>query len=285
MHPPLHVTSGDIAGKSLETSGVCGDVLVWHDILYDGPRKPGWPDEQTLEARARFIETQTGGDLPFAGILETFRHQYEKLAEAATQSRIILWFDACLFDQSMLAHILTCLKKCHATNTELICVELFPGIDPFHGLGQLSPEQFVPLLETSRTVTEEQFSFAVEADRSFATQDKSRLNNLAQMRDAPLRPIPAAAARWLLEQPDPETGLGRLEALALTAIRNGNHTPREIFKAVAIAETPPQYWGDTTLWAKINGLAERNPPLVRIEGPNGKLPQWGKMGTYLVFAE
>jgi hypothetical protein len=28
------------------------------------------------------------------------------------------------------------------------------------------------------------------------------------------------------------------------------------------------------LWAKINALADRNPPLVRIEGPAERLPQW-----------
>ena len=54
----------------------------------------------------------------------------------------------------------------------------------------------------------------------------------------------------------------------------GWETPGEIFSAAAVADTPPQYWGDTTLWAKINALADRTPPLVRIEGPTERLPQW-----------
>ena len=86
--------------------------------------------------------------------------------------------------------------------------------------------------------------------------------------------IPAAVTRWLQEQPDSETGLGRLEALAVDAIRSGCEKPWEIFNEVAAADTSPQYWGDITLWAKINALADRNPPLVRIEGPMPKLPQW-----------
>ena len=43
----------------------------------------------------------------------------------------------------------------------------------------------------------------------------------------------------------------------------------EIFSTVAADDTPPQFWGDITLWAKINALADRTPPLVRIEGPGG----------------
>jgi hypothetical protein len=38
--------------------------------------------------------------------------------------------------------------------------------------------------------------------------------------------------------------------------------------------TPPKFWGDITLWAKINSLADRQPPLIRIEGPGQRLPQW-----------
>ena len=71
MHPALHITSGDIAGGSLARSGVPGEVFVWHDILYDGPRKPGWPDDGTLHARARFLEEATGGGLREQMIFET----------------------------------------------------------------------------------------------------------------------------------------------------------------------------------------------------------------------
>ena len=80
--------------------------------------------------------------------------------------------------------------------------------------------------------------------------------------------------RWLQEQPDPATGLGRLESLALAAVHAGCDTPGKIFTSVAGADTPPQFWGDTMLWAKINALAQRIPPLVQIEGPAERLPQW-----------
>jgi hypothetical protein len=68
--------------------------------------------------------------------------------------------------------------------------------------------------------------------------------------------------------------LGRLERLALAAVRDGCERPDKIFASVAAADKPPQFWGDTALWAKINGLATRVPPLVRIEGPADRLPQW-----------
>lgn len=158
MKRTLHLTSGDMAGDLISKTGIPGDVLVWHDLLYDGPRKPGWPDSTTLRARSRFLESLTGG-----------------------------------------------------------------------GLGKASID------------------------------------------------------RWLQERPDPVTGLGKLASLALEAIRAGHETPAEIFKTVAAAETPPQYWGDIALWAKINALADRNPSMVRIEGPTKRLPQWEGMADLRKF--
>jgi len=274
MENVLHITSGDIPGGSLAKAGLSGEVFVWHDILYDGPRNPGWPDDETLSARAQFLEQTTGGGLDRAYVFETLRNQYRKLVGANDYERIVLWFDACLFDQSMLAHVLTCLRFQAVSDADLLCVDQFPGIEPFHGLGQMQPAQLASVYGDRRPVTDAQFRFADLVDRAFAAQDMELFTELSQLHDAPLPWIPAAVARWLQEQPDPATGLGQLERLALDAIHSGCTTPDEIFKAVAAAETPPQFWGDTTLWAKINGLAERVPRLVQIEGPADRLPKW-----------
>jgi hypothetical protein len=274
MSAALHITSGDIAGGLLGKSGLHGDVFVWHDILYDGPRKPGWPDTDTLEARARFLVKTTAGGLQKEYVLRTLKEQYQKLLCAGDYERTILWFDACLFDQSMLVHILTCLLHHSIQNIELLCVDAFPGIVPFNGLGQLQPSQLASLYDQRWPVTDEQFQFAKEVDTAFAIQDQIAFKRLAQTADTPLPWIPAAVRRWLLEQPDPATGLGQLERLALEAIENGCETPGEIFLKVAAADTAPQYWGDITLWAKINALADRSPALVRINGPANRLPQW-----------
>jgi len=274
MGNTLHITSGDCAGDILTKSGISGEVFVWHDILYDGPRNPGWPDDDILDARARFLEQATAGGLSREHVLGTLKRQYQKLTTAADYERIVLWFDACLFDQSMLVHLLACMLDQGIRKAELLCVDTFPGIVPFNGLGQLQPSQLASLYDQRLPITDAQFQFAKVADKAFATQNPTLLPELSRKVDAPLPWIPAAVTRWLQEQPDPATGLGQLERLALEAIRGGCKTPWEIFSTVAEADTPPQFWGDTTLWAKINALADRNPPLVRITGPAQRLPQW-----------
>jgi len=274
MRQILHITSGDIAGDSLRRSGITGEVFVWHDILYDGPRNPGWPDEPRLPARAQFLEDATGGGLTRQQTLETLKAQYAKLERAGQYDAVILWFDACLFDQSMLCHILACMDFKSVDGVEILCVDAFPEIIPFDGLGQLSPSQLASLYDQRQRVSKGQFLFARHVDRTFALQDRAAFLEIASLQHAPLQWIPAAVTRWLEEQPDEATGLGRLERFVLEAVRSGLSTPSQIFSYAATHDTHPLFWGDITLSAKINKLATRRPALVRIEGPKPLLPQW-----------
>nr|WP_320015204.1 hypothetical protein [uncultured Desulfobacter sp.] len=278
----LHITSGDIAGDHLARSTIPGEVFVWHDILYNGPRKPGWPDDVTLDVRAGFLEDSTGGGLSKQYVLETLKTQYAKLKTASDYDTLVLWFDACLFDQSMLCHILACMRYLGNEHADLLCIDSFPGIDPYHGLGQLSPDRLACMYSQRESLTPDHFLFAERVDRAFALQDQAEFIKLANT-DAPLPWIPAAVTRWMEEFPDKVTGLGKLEKLLLEAICSGLETPMEIYSFVSARETPPQYWGDITLWEKINALADRNPPLVKIEGPNARLPQWEGIADLKLF--
>ncbi|MEJ2133806.1 MAG: hypothetical protein P8X86_01025 [Desulfofustis sp.] len=275
MSEPLHITSGDRAGEALAGAGLEGGILVWHDLLYDGPRTPGWPDNEGLRRRAVFIEALTAGGLGRNQVLDTFVSQYERVAGLPADAEVVLWFDGCLFDQSMLVHLITCLQHQGITgNVQLLCIDRFPGIEPYIGLGQLTSVQLGSCYQARKPVSDRQFRFSREVDRVFAERDLRRAATLSRRKTAPLRWVPAALQRWLQEEPDPETGLGRIESMALDAVHKGCAKPWDIFNHVAAAETPPQFWGDTTLWMKINGLAARQPPLVRIEGPASRLPQW-----------
>jgi len=225
MNKTLHITSGDSAGDILKESGIPGDILVWHDVLFDGPRSPGFPDEAALKLRASFLSEMTGGALKSEAIIATLNTQYEQLKRCGLYEEVLLWFDGCLFDQSMLVHVLACLSDLKVRDVNLICINAFDVIEPFHGLGQLNAQQMTSLVKLSYPVTDEQFEFAVVADNVFAVRDQESLKELAQSIDAPLPYVPAAADRLLEELPDNESALGRLESLVMEAVGVGCNNP------------------------------------------------------------
>ena len=86
MNNTLHLTSGDCVGELLVKSGIPGEVFVWHDIMYDGPRHVGWPDDEILIARSQFLEHATAGGLNNSYVLGTLEKQYQKLKLLDLQS-------------------------------------------------------------------------------------------------------------------------------------------------------------------------------------------------------
>ena len=176
----------------------------------------------------------------------------------------------------MLVHLLACLDpdqgRVTARRVEWICLESFPGILPFHGLGQMTPEELASVYPLRRRAHGALFQLAHRADQAFALKDRTALTRLANEGPCPLPPLPGAAARWLAEYP--ETGLGRLQTLILDGVARGCRTPLELQDHVARADTPPRFWGDTHLWVLINGLAQGDAPRLRIQGPEPRLPQW-----------
>ena len=79
----LHITSGDTVGRNLAQAGLGGDILVWHDVLYDGARCPGWPDADAITARVEFLFRVTDGAQSREKLQRTMRDQYERLAAAS----------------------------------------------------------------------------------------------------------------------------------------------------------------------------------------------------------
>ena len=86
MSVALHITSGDIAGNSLSRSGIPGKCSSGTTYCMTAPEIPGWPDDGTLHARARFLEQATGGGLDRGFILHTCRTSTESLHLQLTMS-------------------------------------------------------------------------------------------------------------------------------------------------------------------------------------------------------
>ena len=248
----LHITNGDCAAARLAASGLPGEVFAWSDILFAGPRRDlGWPGESDLAARAAFIADAF--DLQAPEILAKLQNQYAKLAGVFTHDAVVLWFDACLMDQTTLVHLLTCLDDIAYRRLGLICVGEFPGIADFHGLGQLRPADFASLYPLRRTLSPLDFTLARRADRAFAKRDEREIRRLSNKPSSAWPFLPAACARWLEELPD-AMGLGKLDRLIFEAIDGGARDFPAVYRQVAARDSRPRFWGDSWLEAKYHKL-------------------------------
>lgn len=256
---PVHLFDGDSAALTFrETDIPSAGSIVWRDVSYEGPRSTDIPpSEADLRSRARYLADTYGES--FDRTLQSLSRQYESLKAAASgKNEIVCWFDACLFDQSMLVHVLACIARWTAAPlVSLVCPFTFPGHPRFNGLGELTAPELATLYPTRIHLSPKAFEFAVRADRCFALRDPQSLSELASSSCTELPFVAPAAQRLLAENPSDRTALGRLETIALEAIREGADTFPAVFSATAKKDTPPQYWGDSQLQNTLRSLARK----------------------------
>ena len=277
----LHITNGGDAGGKLRRF-VDGAVALACDVLHEGPCPPVDGDAWH-EVRAHFLAGYGGATAD--EVRASLAADDRTIADACRRGdEIVLWFEHDLFDQLAIIRTLDLLVRLTPDTTEggsrtlprvsLICIDRFPGIDRFIGLGQLTVAQLATLNGTGASVTRGHYHLAVDAWRAFRSEDPRELVQVADQLGAAQLPVseggPAlpflgdALLRFLAEYPSLENGLSRTEQLALRALADGTSTAGRLFGATQSLEARP-FMGDSTFFRILRQLASARVPLLAIE--------------------
>jgi hypothetical protein len=222
MAGALHVTNGDAVVPELAAAAGIepAEVLVWREVLHDGPVPAGLDPDELARVRAhhladppRFPEEQT---------LAMFRERDRRLA--GHDGEVILWFEDDLFDALLLAQI---EDRLAARGNGLVTL--------------------VHLRHPPRGDLE-----AALAARKPIRPDPAAFEALRSPDPRAWTAVPAFA-RLLEELPDTSSGLTRLERQILEALAAGPLAPPDLFPAAAATEYPP-WVGDATVFALAGDL-------------------------------
>ncbi|MNO24978.1 ECF RNA polymerase sigma factor SigW [compost metagenome] len=269
----LHIVNGDSVGNMLKQGIVQGDVLVWREIYSSGPIFADLSRPQERTRRAGVLEATLG--IPAGEYRIGCEEQERKLREYTKYDEVVLWFEHDLFDQSMLAYLLHWFKghKPERTKLSLLCIGEFPGIERFHGLGQLSPAQLKTLSGTWRTIGRREIELGSELWQAYASPDPTQIADLLDQKKAELAAsgLPFAYEAFqthLMRLPSVQNGLGIVEQTTLEAAEAGAHTPLELFRQVTDA-LHVLGLGDLEYWKFLRALVAGDHPLLHIEGAEG----------------
>jgi hypothetical protein len=163
MSSILHVLNGDATLNVFEQTGIDGDVLVWREVLSEGPLSENIESAKFWQGRAAFI-TQTFNDTAehyndsMVAQLEKFSQPYDE---------INLWFEFDLHCQVNLLGVMMLLSQktdLSGPSVYLICPAEVPGVAAFRGMGQLDSGQLEDLYDNIRVqLGEYDFELATEA--------------------------------------------------------------------------------------------------------------------------
>ena len=271
----LHLRCGSDIREKLRAAGMVGDFLEYSDPVCQGPVPGGLQDAAFREVRAAFIADAYGIGLNDA---RTRLESEERGLEAARRyARVVLWFEHDLYDQAILIRVLDRL----ADETELrrksllICIDSFPGVDRFIGLGQLEAAQLGTLLRRAEPISEAQVA---DARRAWSQCRAADPRGVAAIVAAGVRSLPmlrGALRRHLQDLPWTSSGLSLTQQLILQAVEAGAERFEEIFRAVSDRDPLP-FLGDRMLAPIVRELSDADHPALIVAGDGFHLTELGK---------
>jgi hypothetical protein len=194
------------------------------------------------------------------------------LARIGTKyERIVLWFEHDSFDQLILARVLAAFAAFRPLpTTELICIDRFPGISRFIGLGQLSPAELRSLWEDRSAVTASQLRLGRAVWDALRDPSPLALHAIAGRATPALPMMAAALTRHLQELPWTGDGLSLTQRLALVQLSRGKKTLSALFVAAQGAAEPLPFLGDVMFWSILRDMQRVARPPFDVEAGSAR---------------
>jgi hypothetical protein len=279
----LHVANGSSTTDTIHAAGLPGVMSVWADALHDGPVPGGLSDEELLPIRAKFLAEDSPERDGLAETAAELGRWRAVIQDTSAYDELVLWYEHDLFDQLNLIQVLALLgqQPPAGKRVSLICIGSFPGRARFKGLGELTPAELAPLIDTRQPVTDAQYALAARAWEAFRASDPRLLDALVRAASAghgdgltagapghhaatdmsALPFLEAALHRHLEEFPWTTDGLSRTERRVMELAQAGPIAFADAFPRMHDDETA-FFIADLSLQAVIDRLAVASPPLM-----------------------
>jgi hypothetical protein len=228
----LHVTNGDTAAEAIELAGLPGEVLIWRDVLHEGPVPEGLAPTELRQTRAAFLAAAGWGDR--STIFRDFEARDRRL-RAAVESGvdIVLWFERDLFDQLQLLQVLDALGDSVAIRRQVFWIRHLETI------ATLPVHQLQESLRGRRALPASAFAEARSAWNAFRSAQPTRIERLVASGTPALADASRALRRHLEQFPAPGNGLSRSERQALAELAgSGPQSFGQLFLACQRREEP-----------------------------------------------
>ena len=245
----LHVFNGDFALDVWKKCGFIGNTLVWKEIYLEGPLPETDDLHRFRTARAEYLSHFAElSDIDISRLYKHLQRMDDAILSLPENASLMLWFDSCIFDQTILMRILYLLnsRKNGLPEIFLYCCK-----------GNcLSSDDFERGAKEKTHLTRLDLETAAKAWLAFQSHDAERMKQL--LREEEFQHLPqmkTALERCMEEIPD-ENGLSRTQRQMLQLISRGASSFVEIFKGLDSFEELP-FLGDTGCQRILDDLLAR----------------------------
>ena len=219
--------------------------------------------------RAQHLSEAYGVDLKQCE--RELEEQERKLGSFSDHDEVVLWFEHDLFCQINLLYLLDWFSRRQLANTalSLVCIDSFPGVTDFRGLGQLDAAQLASLFPNRKAVESRTLELASSAWRAYCSPNPTLIEQILETDTSTLPFLGAALRAHLRRFPSVRNGLGAIENLSLELARSGSVNFTNLF--TGFADSAPVYgFGDAQFGLALARLISAKHPALTMAGSNGR---------------
>ena len=245
----LHILNGDFALELWKKCNFNAQSLVWKETYLEGPL-PITDDLHTFRsARAEYLSRFA--ELKDVGQEQLYNHLQkmdDRILNGGGMCSLVLWFDSCIFDQTLLMRILYLLNRNQSNTTPvfLYCCNS----------NCLTLEDFQRGSSKMRPLTPEDLSIGADAWRAYQSRNAERMTQVAEQGNFAHLPEMKKALLRCAEEVPGQDGLNRTQRQILQIVASGKHSFVEIFKGLDAFEEYP-FLGDTACQRLLDQLVEK----------------------------
>lgn len=222
----LHILNGDSTAESFNKANITGDIMVWREILSEGPVLPDINSVEFWNERENFICSEYNDTSE--RYMEIVIGELNKLNNINKFDEIVLWFEHDLFCQINLIFLINYIHNKEFTgNLSVVNIDDFfkPG---FKGIGELRSENYITLYEKRFNLNIEDIETATEAWEVYSSSNPSLLNDISEINFGNLKYLNNALESHKQRFPFIENGLNKIQSDLLSIIIQKKQTLNEV---------------------------------------------------------
>lgn len=222
MSQQLHITNGDDLTKNLQSVGIEGDIVVWREMLCEGPTSYILGSDEFLKLRTGFLQSTYG--ISAEDYYRQFVDELHKLTVCNSYEEVVLWFEFDLFSHiNMLAAISHLLENKKDIPVTLVCSKRLEGEKEFSPLSQLDLKHLKNHYDHRISLNEDDLEMASFIWQLYNGDNPQKLKGLIKTQTN-FEYLSSCVRAHLERFPNSVTGLNALEQNILRLIEKNNIT-------------------------------------------------------------
>jgi hypothetical protein len=242
MANSLHIVNGDNTAQLLSKSSIKGDVVVWREMLCEGPVIKDVGTDQFWKIRYKFYENELG--IKKLDYFDRSIKEIIKLEDLKGYKEVVLWFEYDLFCQVNLMALCSYLINSYRKDIRyfLISTGKDDNKSELQSLADYSPESFDKLYRSKIKPNKNDLHFARKCWSVFVKKNLKEFQNYSFQTNAKFQYFEPTMNQQILRFPK-ENGFNQIQNKILDIIHSSESNKNEILKKMLLWQKNETIYG------------------------------------------